>query len=129
MSALPQFTLNYELGKEPQIVSADGVGPCGCPRGAPLPEITLAFARREDAATLATLNADGRSFDTMIIGGRHSTDDQYGGAPPMRESPDEDLMSDDDFRRIGLAGRGSPLETPTLVFHRGADGQTISEIA
>ena len=110
--------------------------PCGCSKG-PLPELALNYSTDDGGATIAKIVAKGtdHSFDPkglppLRIGGSgNSTDAQYGTSPRMRASVDEEQMSDEDLRRIGLAGgNGEPLETPRLAFKKDATGQTVSEV-
>jgi hypothetical protein len=142
-SPLPEFTLNYQTGKTPEIAEKNDLGgglSCGC-RNAPMPELTLGFAQRQDGGTVSSILANGHSFDDTIVGGGpivrggpNSTDSQYGLAPAMRQTPDEEYMGDESLHRIGLGDRAQqPVVelqqmSPVLSFRKGPNGETISEI-
>jgi hypothetical protein len=131
-SPLPDLTLNFRQGQQPEIVMAEAQGVrCRCPDGSPMPELLLNYATAPDGGTVTSIVAnDGiHSYDTtqpVKIGGRHGTDEQYGDGPAIRQAEPEE-MSEADKRRIGLIG-GQPLDSPVLSFKKDARGQTMSEI-
>jgi hypothetical protein len=130
---LRQYTLNFQQGREAEIVEDSPGVPCRCNKG-PLPELSLHFKTDTDGGTISSIveNGSDHSFDSaglqpIKVGGSHSTDEQYRPAPKT-QSPVEEVMSDGDLQRIGLKGSSGPLETPTLVFRKDANRQTVSEI-
>jgi hypothetical protein len=110
--------------------------------------LVLHYSRDSGGATTTKIVAEGtdhsfnpRGLPPLKVGGsRHSTDALYGDAPPMQPQVDEEMMDEETRRRIGLIG-GKEEEMPNqegfvpnqddfprLVFRKGPDGRTISDI-